>query len=132
MAKVIIAGGRDFKNFKTLEATMDYLMAADGANITVDEVVCGCAVGADSLGRSWAQEKGIPVVEFPADWEGKGKRAGIMRNLEMAHYGDVLVAFWDTESKGTKHMIGIAQKKGLQVFVRQYNLKDKARGVGVQ
>jgi len=131
MAKVIIAGGRDFNSMKVLEATMKYVMAPDGENIQVDEVITGCAVGADTLGMKWAEANGIPVTKMPASWKEHGKKAGIMRNLQMAHEGDVLVAFWDTKSKGTGHMISIAQKKGLKVIVRQYNLPEKARCMGV-
>ena len=34
-------------------------------------------------------------------------------------YG-VLIAFWDGESKGTKHMINLAEKYGLEVHVIKY------------
>ena len=34
----------------------------------------------------------------------------------MAKYANALIAFWDGKSKGTKHMIDIATKKGLDVF----------------
>ena len=33
------------------------------------------------------------------------KTAGFKRNMKMAEYADVLLAIWDGESKGTKHMI---------------------------
>ena len=32
-------------------------------------------------------------------------------------FNDVLLAFWDGKSKGTKHMIDYANKKGLMVKV---------------
>lgn len=38
----------------------------------------------------------------------------------MANIANALIAFWDRKSKGTKNMINLAKKKGLQVFVAQY------------
>lgn len=32
----------------------------------------------------------------------------------------ILIAFWDGESKGTGHMINLAKKHGLKVFVVKY------------
>ena len=41
----------------------------------------------------------------------------------MANYADVLIAFWDEKSKGTKHMIDIAKKQDLTVIVVGYVLR---------
>jgi len=38
----------------------------------------------------------------------------------MAEYGDMLIAFWDGESKGTKNMIDTSKKLGLLVYVHRY------------
>jgi hypothetical protein len=76
-------------------------------NYTDIEVVSGCARGADQLGERWADERGYPVKRFPADWHKHGKRAGYLRNEEMAGYATHLVAFWDGRSRGTKHMIDL-------------------------
>jgi len=87
-----------------------------------DEVVSGKARGADIFGEIWANEHGIPVKEFPADWDKFGRAAGPIRNGQMAEYGDALIAFLAPGSKGTKNMIEQAQKKGL--FVLVYNLEE--------
>jgi hypothetical protein len=42
---------------------------------------------------------------FPADWNKFGKSAGHVRNQAMADYADILLAFWDGKSTGTKSMI---------------------------
>lgn len=96
--KVIIAGGRDFNDYSFFEKCMGEL------NLEITEVVSGMAKGADSLGIRWA-EGWVDVKEFPADWEQYGKAAGHIRNQQMSQYGDVLVAFWDGRSTGTKSMI---------------------------
>ena len=38
----------------------------------------------------------------------------------MAEYGDMLIAFWDGESKGTKNMIDTSKRLGLKVFIQKY------------
>jgi glycerophosphoryl diester phosphodiesterase len=82
--------------------------------------VSGKARGADSLGETWGNEKNVPIKSFPANWDLYGKRAGYLRNTEMADYADGLIAFWDGESKGTKHMIDTANNKGLEVHIIKY------------
>jgi len=111
--KVIIAGGRNFDDYSLLKSSCDKLLV----NQTEIEIVSGKAKGADSLGEKYAKEKGFPIKEFPADWETYGKSAGYKRNLEMALYSGALIAFWDGESKGTKMMIELAKKEGLNVRV---------------
>jgi len=114
--KVIIAGGRDFKDYNKLKDSCDKILINQN-NI---EIVSGTANGADILGERYAQEKGYEVKKFPAKWDEYGKKAGYMRNQEMGEYADGLIAFWDGKSKGTKHMIDIANKKGLKVRVIKY------------
>lgn len=110
--RTIIAGGRDFSDFKLLCSTL--------SEQKVSLVVSGCARGADRLGEKWAAGVGIPISRFPAEWDTHGKSAGYIRNTAMAENADVLVAFWDGNSRGTKHMIDVATKKKLQVTVVLY------------
>lgn len=114
--KVIIAGGRDFKDYNRLKEVCDKILS----NQNDIEIVSGTAGGADTLGERYAQEKGYEVKKFPAKWNEYGKKAGYLRNQEMGDYADGLIAFWDGQSKGTKHMIDIANKNGLKVRVISY------------
>jgi hypothetical protein len=109
--KVIIAGGRDVTNYAYVEA------AAKESGFDITEVVSGCARGADTLGEMWAKANSLHIKKFPADWDNLGKKAGHVRNCQMGDYADALIALWDGESRGTKHMIDYATKKGLKVFV---------------
>lgn len=119
MFKVIIAGGRDFKNYEYLSRKCDYyLIGKDRDEI---QVVCGCARGADELGRDYAEDRDIDVKLFPADWDKYGKSAGIIRNKQMAEYADALIAFWDTKSKGTANMITLMRDMGKPVRIVKYN-----------
>lgn len=115
MVKVIVAGGRDFNDFEFLESSM--------LNLYPDldlEVVGGEAKGADSLGKQFAYKHKLKYHSFPADWKNLGRKAGTLRNIQMGDFADRLVAFWDGESRGTKHMIDYATSKGLEVVVLKY------------
>lgn len=103
--KVIIAGSRSFCDYSRLKSVLATIPA-------ITEVVCGEARGADSLGRRWAEENGIPIKSFPAQWDVYGRAAGHIRNRKMGDYADYLVAFWDGKSKGTKGMIDYMRKLG--------------------
>lgn len=116
MFRVIIAGSRSFQDYELLEKTMDNLLV----NQKEVAVVCGMARGADSLGEAYAKVRGYPIHYFPADWEKYGKSAGYKRNEQMAQNADALVAFWDGESRGTKHMIDIANRYNLKVRITRY------------
>ena len=129
--KIIIAGSRTFKDYKLLKEKMEFLTS--GAALPI-EVVTGMAEGADLLGRDWAIEKHYLVEEFPAQWEaieGKPaaeigtnkhgrkywKKAGFIRNEQMACYADACVIFWDGKSTGTEDMRRRAEKHLLPVRV---------------
>lgn len=113
--KVVIAGSRNFTNY----ALMCDVMSRLPSELEITEVVSGCARGADKLGERWAAEHNIPVKCFPADWETYGKKAGPIRNQQMADYADVLVAFPLKGSIGTKDMIYKAMKAHMRVFVEE-------------
>lgn len=118
MFKVIIAGGRNFCFYHLLKNTMDYYLSNIDDEITV---FCGKARGADTLGEQYAKEKGYNIEYYPAEWDKLGKKAGIIRNEEMAKNADALVAFWDGESRGTKNMIELAKKYNLKIRVKYYD-----------
>ena len=118
--KVIIAGGRDFKDYKLLKEKCDFYLSkaiADKDNIII---VSGTANGADKLGEQYAHERGFTVEHHPANWKTYGKRAGFLRNEEMAEVSDAVIAFWDNKSKGTASMIDIAKKRNLHLRVVTY------------
>jgi hypothetical protein len=104
--KLIIAGGRDY------DLTVhDYMKLERIKGIT--EVVCGCAKGADTCGKLWAQVNKIPVKYFQPDWD-LGKRAGVLRNRQMAEYADAVALF--PGGRGTNNMFEVAKEIGLRIF----------------
>ena len=118
--KVIIAGGRDFAKYKLLCKVCDEKLA-----FYFDvEIISGTARGADSLGERYAREKGYKLQRIPANWDRYGKSAGYKRNAVMADYADMAIIFWDGRSKGTQHMIKLANRVGLIVVVQYYKKEE--------
>ena len=114
--RVIIAGSRSFNNYALLrEHCLSVLQEKMKTHRVI--IVSGHARGADSLGERFANELGFPFELHPAKWRLLGKAAGMVRNAEMAKCSDALIAFWDGESRGTRHMINFAKKRGLDISV---------------
>lgn len=110
----IIAGSRSCIEYNHI------LQAAAQAPWEITRIISGGARGADNLGEKFGKRMGIPVSVMYANWEREGRRAGLLRNIAMAEVADALIALWDGQSKGTKHMIDAAHNKGLKVFVWEY------------
>lgn len=108
--KTIVAGSREVHSISVVRYALAH------CPWTLTEVVSGTARGVDQLGEKVAQELGLPVKRFPADWS-FGGMAGHARNVRMAYYAEGLIAIWDGHSTGTKHMIDTAKQRGLHVVV---------------
>lgn len=118
MYKLIIAGSREFNDYKLLETEVHKFLS--GKTIGETEIVSGTARGADKLGERLAAEYKLKLAKFPADWDTFGKSAGYRRNAEMAKYANGCIVFWDGVSKGTKHMIDLAEREGLDLKIVSY------------
>lgn len=117
--KVIIAGGRDFNDYKLLEDKCMKILSNKLKTHKV-EIVSGCARGADRLGGQFAINHGLRLYCYPADWNKYGKSAGYVRNNIMAEYSHALIAFWDGKSKGTEHMVKVMKKQNKLVRIIKY------------
>ena len=117
--KIIIAGGRDFMDYNLLKEKSNKILQEKRVSHKI-VIISGCARGADTLGLRYASENAFDVEEYPANWDKYGKKAGYIRNVEMAENADALIAFWDGKSKGTKHMIDIATERNLPIRVIKY------------
>lgn len=109
--KIIIAGSRTISSMMIMETAIKL------ANFNITAVISGCAKGVDSYAITWAEQNGIHVYKFPAQWDTYGKKAGYLRNIRMAECAEGLIAIWDGKSKGTEHMINIAKSKNLPTFI---------------
>lgn len=146
--RVAITGSRRLKNDIYAPFIFDHLDDFF-AEIPLSKkivVLSGMAAGPDKRGIMYAQSQGFEVERFEAQWQGQGgdtnKNAGIERNIKMLDTADVMIAFWDGKSSGTKHAIQYAAERKLLVMVyvlpiihdeeaeerNSYAQKQKSRG----
>ena len=109
--KVIIAGSRGITDFALME------QAVSESQFEITEVVSGGACGVDQLGERWAREHDVAIRQFLPDWHTHGKSAGFIRNDLMVKYADALIVLWDGASRGTKHTLEQAQRKGILIYL---------------
>lgn len=78
--------------------------------------------GADLLVGELAERMGFEVEVWPADWAGEGKIAGFKRNTRMLKSGiELVLAFWDGISNGTKDTMTKARVMGIPVRVIEFD-----------
>lgn len=127
MFRVLVCGSRIFDDRNLLYNTLYDFCEARGLKTKPDEfgnwlptgltIIHGKAKGADLIADDWAVVNWVPVEEYPADWNTHGKAAGFIRNQEMLNTGiDVVIAFPMGEARGTKNMMNIAKKAGVEVI----------------
>lgn len=110
MMKIAIIGSRtlwvdDLKRFLPKETT---------------EIVSGGAKGIDACARHYATENHIKLTEFLPDYARFGRAAPLKRNLQIIEYADLIIAFWDGKSRGTKYVIENARRQGKQLKIYKY------------
>ena len=127
-ARIAVVGSRTFNNAQLMSQYLDPLKAR------IQAVVSGGAPGADRLAEEWARRNGIESVIYAADWgnvdapgavvrthKKTGKPynviAGFQRNKHIIDSADVVLAFWDMKSTGTKDSIDYARKLGKPVKI---------------
>lgn len=110
---ILVTGDRNWVNktvIKIVLSTFNDCTFNDKNNV----IVHGAARGADTLAGIVARELRMQVKEYPAKWSEHGKSAGPIRNKLMydSEHPDIVIAFHNDleNSKGTKHMVGIAKK----------------------
>ena len=110
--KVLVTGDRNWTNKKVI---LRELKKIKGLELVIE----GGARGADTLAAECAQELGVPVCIFPANWNYYHRAAGPIRNDWMLKYGqsDLVLAFHNDldNSKGTKDMVSKAKAAGVKV-----------------
>lgn len=109
--RVLVCGGRDYRDADRVFMELEYLDSAFG----VAAIIHGGASGADSLAAKWAVMRRVPAEAFFAFWERDGKAAGPIRNARMLNDGkpDMVLAF--PGGRGTDDMVRKAMAAGVPV-----------------
>ena len=93
--KVAVIGSRGL----VVSNLQDYLPE----NVT--GIVSGGAKGIDSCAKQYALKSGLKYTEFLPEYEKYGRAAPLKRNIQIIEAADIVIAFWDGESRGTKFVI---------------------------
>ena len=111
--KVAVVGSRTFNNFDLFLTKMqEIFIVAD-----IEMIISGGARGADKMAERFAELFDIPIQVFRPDWGKHGKAAGFIRNKDIVENADVVIAFWDGSSHGTKHSMELAQKMNKWLYI---------------
>jgi hypothetical protein len=125
--RVLICGSRDWKDEEAIRHQLLRLKEEHGLRLLV---ITGFARGADQIAAKLATELGIDTVAYPANWKGRGKSAGPVRNTIMLRHGrpELVIAFHNflPNSKGTKNMIEQAEKASIGTMVVKETLRDRS------
>lgn len=116
--EIVIAGSREFTDYRVAELFIDECISEIREKEPLIFVSGGCR-GADQIGESYAEKHGFVVERCPADWNRYGRKAGPIRNRQMAQKADMVICFWDGKSKGTKSMIESAIQAGKTVMIKR-------------
>lgn len=81
------------------------------------EILSGGASGVDSCAENYARKHHIPFTVFLPAYEKFGRCAPLKRNLEIIKNADLVLAFWNGSSHGTKHVIDNCRKMGTPVQI---------------
>lgn len=111
--RIIIAGSRTFTDKSLLYRICDEQITEIIKNDknAIVQIISGGARGADRLAEMYALDRHLSNIILPAQWNKYGKKAGMLRNGDMARMASrkdgkgMLIAFWDGQSRGTQNMI---------------------------
>ncbi len=81
------------------------------------EIVSGGARGIDTCAENYAEQNGIPITVFLPDYQRYGRGSPLKRNVQIIDYADLVLAFWDGKSRGTKFVIDKCKEKNKPVRI---------------
>ena len=81
------------------------------------EIVSGGARGVDTSAKEYALTHGLKLTEFLPEYDKYGRGAPLKRNITIIEYADLVLAFWDGKSHGTKFVIDHCRERGVPVRV---------------
>ena len=109
--RVAIVGSRRFPEPDRVNDYVNTLPAGSS-------IITGSASGVDAAATKAARAKGIPIQVMPASFdEAADASKSVARNQRLIDASDVLVAFWDGSSKGTRATVERALDAGKEVHV---------------
>jgi len=114
--KIAIVGSQSFNDFSLLEKVIFNNIKLED----IDLVISGGTKGADRLGERFAIIHKIEKQIFYPEWRKYGKQAGYLRNIKIIRNADLVFAFWDGQSPGTRHTINLCKEHNKQCIIQKF------------
>ncbi len=106
--KIAVVGSRGYRKLENVRKLV--------RSFPKDTVlISGGARGVDRTAEDEARKLGLKVIVHVALWHKYGKAAGPIRNKLIVDDAEMMHAFWDGKSPGTRNAIDQAAKKGIPV-----------------
>ena len=105
--KVAVIGSRDLQ----VEDLGRYL--PEGTT----HIISGGARGIDACARAYALRSSLGLTEYLPDYKTFGHRAPLVRNDRIIAAADLVLAFWDGQSRGTAYVIDRCRATGVPVRI---------------
>jgi len=81
------------------------------------EIISGGAKGVDASARDYALRNGLKLTEYLPDYSRYRRAAPLKRNITIIENADLVLAFWDGTSRGTKYVIDNCKKRNIPVKI---------------
>ena len=118
--RIAIVGSR---GYDSLELVRQYVRSLPKDTV----VVSGGAHGVDNTAADTAVACHLETIVYLPDWKTFGKSAGFKRNSQIVNDCDLLVAFWDGVSRGTKDSMDKAAAAGIPVVVNPKEYEEDSK-----
>ena len=109
--KLMIAGSRSIPAFD-----LSPYISKD-----VDCIITGGAEGIDQIAEQYADDHRLSKIILRPQYGLYKRNAPLIRNRQMVDIADAVLVIWDGKSKGTRHTMEYAQKKGVPLQVINAN-----------
>jgi len=88
------------KDLVTVKVALIELVTPIDENQDIHIISGGCTKGGDRFAEHIAKWYHIPITIYPAQWHKYGKKAGAIRNKQIAEESDYLIACVSEDRKG--------------------------------
>jgi len=89
----------------------------------ITEIVIGGVDYCDLGAALWARQNKIPIRIFQPNWKQWGKRAGLMRNIEIVSYADAIIILCEEDVEAFRNLIKMAREQHKKIYL--YHLREK-------
>lgn len=81
------------------------------------EIISGGAQGIDTVAHNYAVQNKIKLIEYFPKYEKYGRAAPLKRNITIIEHAELVLAFWDGKSHGTKFVIDMCKKRNIPINI---------------